>query len=48
MVVLFEKESRNAKLSLRQEEILATLSSLCSDLSDEVGEGCVSMGAHFG
>ncbi|KAI5123918.1 hypothetical protein M0805_006336 [Coniferiporia weirii] len=38
MVVAFDEAEKNAKLSLRQSEILAKLSSICSDLSDEAGE----------
>lgn len=38
MVVTFDNVDKNAKLSLRQSEILAELSSICNDLSDEAGE----------
>ena len=38
MVVSFDAEERNAKLSLRQSEILEKLGSICNDLSDEAGE----------
>ncbi|EJD02940.1 glutamate-cysteine ligase catalytic subunit [Fomitiporia mediterranea MF3/22] len=38
MVVAFDEVERNAKLSLRQSEILAKLGSICNDLSDEAGE----------
>ena len=38
MVVAFDAETKNAKLSLRQSEILAKLGSICSDLSDEAGD----------
>lgn len=38
MVVAFDEKEKNAKLSLRQTEILAELGSICSDLSDEAGE----------
>ena len=38
MVVAFDKVEKNAKVSLRQSEILAKLSSICNDLSDEAGE----------
>lgn len=34
----FDEAERNAKLSLRQSEILQELSSICNDLSDEAGE----------
>jgi glutamate--cysteine ligase catalytic subunit len=35
MVVSFDKEEKNAKLSLRQTEILAKLSSIVGDISSE-------------
>ncbi|KAL5528478.1 GSH1 [Sanghuangporus sanghuang] len=38
MVVAFDAVEKNAKLSLRQSEILAKLSSICNDLSEEAGE----------
>lgn len=38
MVVAFDNETRNAKLSLRQTEILEKLSGVCSDLNDETDE----------
>ena len=42
LVVAFDKDQKNAKLSLRQSEILAKLGSICNDLSDEAGEKSVS------
>ncbi|KAH8119161.1 glutamate-cysteine ligase catalytic subunit [Phellopilus nigrolimitatus] len=38
LVVAFDAVEKNAKLSLRQSEILAKLGSICEDLSDEAGE----------
>jgi len=35
MVVTFDDEERNAKLSLRQTEILAKLAKVVNDLSDD-------------
>ena len=43
MVVSFDDEGRNAKLSLRQTEILEKLSSIVNDISDEVDEQYVSI-----
>ena len=38
MVVLFDKDEKNAKLSLRQTEILAKLGSIVSDISSGCAE----------
>lgn len=38
MVVAFDNAEKNAKLSLRQSEILEKLSNICSDLSDETDD----------
>jgi glutamate--cysteine ligase catalytic subunit len=38
MVISFDNEEKNAKLSLRQTEILEKLSSIVSDLSSECAE----------
>ena len=38
MVVAFDKETKNAKLSLRQTEILQKLGGVCNDLSEETDE----------
>ena len=38
MVVAFDELEKNAKLSLRQSEILAKLGSIVNDLSEEAGE----------
>lgn len=38
MVVSLDDVEKNAKLSLRQTEILEKLSSICKDLSDETEE----------
>ena len=38
MVVSFDSETRNAKLSLRQTEILEKLRTIVDDISDEVEE----------
>jgi len=38
MVVAFDNEARNAKLSLRQTEILQKLSGVCNDLIEETDE----------
>lgn len=38
MVVSLDDAEKNAKLSLRQTEILGELNGVCSDLSDEADE----------
>lgn len=38
MVISFDKEEKNAKLSLRQTEILAKLSSIVHDISAGCGQ----------
>lgn len=47
MVVALDDETKNAKLSLRQTEILAKLSSIVNDISLETADSCVepSLGA---
>lgn len=38
MVVAFDDVEKNAKLSLRQSEILEKLANICNDLSDETDD----------
>ena len=38
MVVAFDDAEKNAKLSLRQSEILEKLSNICNDLSDRTDD----------